>query len=364
MLMSHEEYHVIVITNLPYFKTIKNKMDNNVQFMVVKRYGDFEALHKTLSERFPATIFPDLPRKVLLVKDSTPQQRRQCFDNLMRFIASNKKVCCSNPVLTFLGVKPEMIQKVEGEDEEKDSKEETTDGKELPQGLPKRRSKLLSSGSQQSSLFSDEPEDEFDFFQEDPNTTETNSEDIENGLFTANSFTTSSSKAKKDTGVLLFSDNIEDMTDMDNAGGIYLPLGAEDTHKKTSEFLGLDDEDDKDLLNIEDDLDQLLSDVIKKPERPAKKPSPKSKPSPANKSSLSAGKPTLAQRPVPAARATGPGKTPPKPAPRRGKTTSTGGTQAAGTQSEGQNVETMDDGDILKYIQENAADEAASLDLF
>ncbi|XP_038051394.1 HCLS1-binding protein 3-like [Patiria miniata] len=197
MLTSYEEYHVIVITNLAYFKTIRNKADDNVQFMVVKRYGDFEALHKALSERFPATILPDLPRKVFMMKDSKPQERRQCFDNIMRFIATSTKVCCSNLVLTFLGVKLERIHQIEEGKDENDTKDESADNKELPPGPVKRRSKMLSSGSQQSSLFSDEPEDEFDFFQEDPNAKGLNSEDVEDDLFTTNSVTTSSGAAKK-----------------------------------------------------------------------------------------------------------------------------------------------------------------------
>ncbi|XP_038051397.1 probable inactive serine/threonine-protein kinase slob2 [Patiria miniata] len=149
------------------------------------------------------------------------------------------------------------------------------------------------------------------------------------------------------------------MTDIDNAAGIYLPPGADETDKKTSEFLALDEEEDKDLLNIEDDLDQLLSDVIKKPDKAPQKPSLKPKPPSPTK------KPIPAQRPTPAPRSTGgPGKAPPKPAPRKGKTPSTGGSQSEETGQKAETVDTMDDGDILKYIQQNAGDEEASLDLF
>ena len=70
---------------------------------VEKRYSDFEALHKTLSDRFPATVFPDLPHKILMLKDSTPQERRISFDQFMKFVAANPKVVASSILLAFLG---------------------------------------------------------------------------------------------------------------------------------------------------------------------------------------------------------------------------------------------------------------------
>ncbi len=110
--------------------------------------------------------------------------------------------------------------------------------------------------------------------------------------------------------------------------------------------------------SIEDDFDELLSDVLKKPD----KKSPKHKPSPTKK-------PAPAQRPSPAARTTTTsGKVPPKPAPRKGRPTSTGGTDTVAPVTKdttsGKVAGAMDDGDILKYIQENAGDSEASLDLF
>ncbi|XP_077863299.1 uncharacterized protein LOC144346423 [Saccoglossus kowalevskii] len=106
LLSTTAEYHVIVISKLSYFKTPKHKDNDIVQFMVPKKYGDFEELHKTLDEMYSGTAFPELPKKTLLIKDSTVQERRRCFDRLMVFIAENHKVCCSPPVLEFLGVNP------------------------------------------------------------------------------------------------------------------------------------------------------------------------------------------------------------------------------------------------------------------
>ena len=56
-----------------------------------------------MSDRYPATIFPDLPKKVLMVKDSTPQQRRATFEKLLQFIAASPKVSNSHIFLEFLG---------------------------------------------------------------------------------------------------------------------------------------------------------------------------------------------------------------------------------------------------------------------
>ncbi|XP_033640871.1 HCLS1-binding protein 3-like [Asterias rubens] len=196
LLTKYEEYHVIVITRLSHFKTNRNKTDDTVQFMVTKKYGDFEALHKTLTERFPATIFPDMPRKLFMMKDSTPQQRRACFDSIMRFIASNTKVCSCAPVLQFLGVNPDKVNELENDQDSTQTDE--ADSKSAASSSTWKRSTVSSSGSQQSSLFSDEVEDEFDFFKETSGGPGNSNELLdEDDLFSTNPNTASSLADKK-----------------------------------------------------------------------------------------------------------------------------------------------------------------------
>ncbi|XP_033103232.1 HCLS1-binding protein 3-like isoform X2 [Anneissia japonica] len=112
-LLTDEEFQVIVITNNPVFKQESAKSTDCVQFMVPKRYNQFEALHKALGEKYPATVLPVLPKKLLMLKDSTLSERRNAFDKLMKAIAVNPKICFSSIVLAFLGLTKEQIKKAE-----------------------------------------------------------------------------------------------------------------------------------------------------------------------------------------------------------------------------------------------------------
>ncbi|XP_030830183.1 HCLS1-binding protein 3-like [Strongylocentrotus purpuratus] len=155
LLSNQEEFHVIVISSLPYFKSPDHKPEDVVQFMVPKWYSDFESLHKAMSDRYPATIFPDLPKKVLMVRDSTPQGRRSAFEKLMQFIAASPKVCCSPILLEFLGVPSSKIGAVEGQEKESESRG-SGDGTQKDD----MKSPTKSVKSQSSSLFGEEDSDD------------------------------------------------------------------------------------------------------------------------------------------------------------------------------------------------------------
>ncbi len=50
-------------------------------------------------------IFPNLPRKPLIVNSSTFQERRKFMDEVMHLVARTQKLCCSPMILEFLGVR-------------------------------------------------------------------------------------------------------------------------------------------------------------------------------------------------------------------------------------------------------------------
>ncbi|XP_014665705.1 PREDICTED: HCLS1-binding protein 3-like [Priapulus caudatus] len=103
------EFSVIVITNLPYFKSPKHKNSDVIQFVLNKRYSEFEELHAKLSEAYPATLFPPLPHKGLLVSDDVLRERRAAADSFFKFIAKLPKVSSSPSVLQFLGVSARIV---------------------------------------------------------------------------------------------------------------------------------------------------------------------------------------------------------------------------------------------------------------
>lgn len=103
-------YHVIVITRLFYYKSPKHKESDVVQFMIPKRYEEFEDVYQKLAGRFPSVLFPGLPRKPLIVSTSAVHERRKVMDEVMHLVARTQKLCCSPMVLEFLGVrKPQRV---------------------------------------------------------------------------------------------------------------------------------------------------------------------------------------------------------------------------------------------------------------
>eukprot|EP00794_Sanderia_malayensis_P001189 gene1189-560_t len=97
-------YQVIVITRLFYYKSPRHKESDIIQFMITKKYEEFEDLYQKLNARLPSVILPNLPKKPLLINSGTFQERRKVMDDVMHLVARTQKLCCSPMVLEFLGV--------------------------------------------------------------------------------------------------------------------------------------------------------------------------------------------------------------------------------------------------------------------
>ncbi|XP_065652145.1 uncharacterized protein LOC101235144 isoform X2 [Hydra vulgaris] len=99
-IKSSFQYHVIVITNLFYYKRSDLKDSDVVQFMVSKTFEEFEVLYHQLYKRFPSVIFPELPKKSLFSNDTAA--RFECMNKVLRMVAATQKLCCSPMVIAFL----------------------------------------------------------------------------------------------------------------------------------------------------------------------------------------------------------------------------------------------------------------------
>uniref|UniRef100_A0A8D0EVZ7 HCLS1-binding protein 3 n=1 Tax=Strix occidentalis caurina TaxID=311401 RepID=A0A8D0EVZ7_STROC len=105
MMSGHVEYHIVVVTRLAAFKSAKHKPEDVVQFMVSKKYSEIEELYQRLAARYPQTSLPLLPRKVLFVGESDICERRAMFNDIMKFIAKDEDLATSPELLEFLGTK-------------------------------------------------------------------------------------------------------------------------------------------------------------------------------------------------------------------------------------------------------------------
>ncbi|KAL4228630.1 HCLS1 binding protein 3 [Mactra antiquata] len=116
MLGSTYEYQVVVVSNLSCFKSAKHKEADNVQFTVMKKLTDFENLHAKFNIKFSGTVFPMLPKKVLIMNGEVAKERRNTLDAFLRFLACTPKLCVDAVLLEFLGVssvKAGQLQKME-----------------------------------------------------------------------------------------------------------------------------------------------------------------------------------------------------------------------------------------------------------
>ncbi|XP_070533994.1 HCLS1-binding protein 3-like [Ptychodera flava] len=268
LLTTTIEFHVIVVSRLPYFKTAKHKENDVIQFMIPKRHSDFEALHRTLDEKFPATVLPELPKKTLLINNNTVQQRRQIFEKILKFIVENPKLCTSPPVLEFLGVSPIKAGKFRKEIKETDgklTKDEKDGSSEDTKDEPPEEST-----KQESNLFDDDDsDDDVELFKDTKAATETVDD-----IFASPSRTLT---ADKEGSTLLFEDLDLEMGPAMKEEGLFVPQEAGSEEAVTKD----EDDDDTELLKIDDDLDKLLQIDNNKPKtKPKPKISPKSVPPP------------------------------------------------------------------------------------
>uniref|UniRef100_A0A8B9EX65 HCLS1-binding protein 3 n=1 Tax=Amazona collaria TaxID=241587 RepID=A0A8B9EX65_9PSIT len=129
MMSGHVEYHIVVVTRLAAFKSAKHKPEDVVQFMVnvSKKYSEIEELYQRLAARYPQASLPLLPRKVLFVGESDICERRAMFNDIMKFISKDEDLATSPELLEFLGTKSSSAIDFKGknipDDKEKEDEE-------------------------------------------------------------------------------------------------------------------------------------------------------------------------------------------------------------------------------------------------
>ncbi|NXF74333.1 H1BP3 protein, partial [Sclerurus mexicanus] len=127
MMSGHVEYHIVVVTRLAAFKSAKHKPEDVVQFMVSKKYSEIEELYQRLTARYPQASLPLLPRKVLFVGESDICERRAVFNDIMKSISKDEDLATSPELLEFLGTKSSSAIDFKGkhmpDDREKEDEE-------------------------------------------------------------------------------------------------------------------------------------------------------------------------------------------------------------------------------------------------
>ncbi|CAG2192533.1 unnamed protein product [Mytilus edulis] len=226
--------------------------------MVQKRQADFESLHAKLTEKFPATILPSLPKKTLITSENAVKEKKLTLEKFLQFIAvTNKLVNCS-VFLEFLGVNAIKAGKFRTDvDETDDAQQETTDA------VDKEDDKDDGEQEQASDMFGDGIDD-----------------DDESDLFATDMFPEDSSSNtffQEDTKIFDNPDlrgSIEDGEEND----LFVP--GSNIPAIITKTVRVPDEDNSDLLKIEDDLSSFLSveRLSVKPAFPAKPVSTATKP--------------------------------------------------------------------------------------
>ncbi|CAM4542409.1 unnamed protein product [Caretta caretta] len=131
MMSGHVEYHIVAVTRLAAFKSGKHKPEDVVQFMVSKKYSEIDEFYQKLTARYPQASLPPLPRKALFVGESDIRERRVVFNDIMRLIAKDLELATSPELLEFLGTKSTSVIDLKGknvpEEEEEDEENEELD---------------------------------------------------------------------------------------------------------------------------------------------------------------------------------------------------------------------------------------------
>ncbi|XP_003204580.1 HCLS1-binding protein 3 isoform X2 [Meleagris gallopavo] len=333
MMSGHVEYHIVVVTRLAAFKSAKHKPEDVVQFMVSKKYSEIEEFYHRLSARYPHASLPLLPRKVLFVGESDIYERRAIFNDIMKFISKDEDLATSPELLEFLGTKstgvidfksknvpddrekedeesdaldffkeektPDLISKLATlENAKKDEKEEEEEEEDLdPLGIIRTKKAKKASAPPAK-----EEKHKLIIFEEevDPN----------EGLFgPEKDFSSFGPKKKMKENVKLFED--PDLGGVVRLGdSLLLPAACEKREHIPNTG---PEEDTEELLRVEDDLEKLL--------KLTSKPKPKVPP-----------KPSLPQKTAVFPRNT---NSSPLAKPKEDK------------------IQTMNEVDILQYIQEN-----------
>ncbi|KFP86486.1 HCLS1-binding protein 3, partial [Apaloderma vittatum] len=345
MMSGHVEYHIVVVTRLAAFKSAKHKPEDVVQFMVSKKYSEIEELYQKLVARYPQASLPLLPRKVLFVGESDIFERRAMFNDIMKFISKDEDLATSPELLEFLGTRsasvvdfksknvpddkekedeenealdffreektPDLISQFssvenakEGEKKEEEEEEEDLD----PLGIIRTKKPKKASSSPTK-----EEKPKLSIFEEEV--------DPDEGLFgPEKDFSSSGPRKKMKENLKLFED--PDLGGVVRLGdSLLLPAACRDREC----VLNTDPEEDtEELLRVEDDLEKLL------------KVTPKPKPKVPSK-------PPLPQKPAVVPRST---DSSPLAKPKEN------------------NIQTMNEVDILRYIQENESIDDQDTSLF
>ncbi|XP_075606639.1 HCLS1-binding protein 3 [Balearica regulorum gibbericeps] len=334
MMSGHVEYHIVVVTRLAVFKSAKHKPEDVVQFMVSKKYSEIEELYQRLAARYPQASLPLLPRKVLFVGESDICERRAMFNDIMKFISKDEDLATSPELLEFLGTKsisaidfkginipddkeredeesealdffkeektPDLISQLSSvENAKKGEKKEEEEEEEILDPLGIIRTKKTKKTSAPPTK---EEKPKLTIFEEEVDTDE--------GLFgPEKDFSSIGPRKKMKENLKLFED--PDLGGVVRLGdSLLLPAAC-----KNREYVlnTSPEEDTEELLRVEDDLEKLLKITSKpKPKVPSKPPLP--------------------QKPAVAPRST---NSSPLAKPKENK------------------IQTMNEVDILQYIQEN-----------
>ncbi|KAL3892419.1 hypothetical protein ACJMK2_004627 [Sinanodonta woodiana] len=254
------EYNVVVVSRLSYFKSPKHKETDNVQFTIQKKFSEFEDLHSKMTAKFSGTMFPPLPKKALIVNEATAKERRGGLENFLKFLSRTPKLSTSSLLLEFLGVNAvkagkfrrlEVVEGMDEEDEEEESVRKTEDqGEQENVKEPDTGSKM--------NLFDEEQEEDTDLFVEG---------DMDRGDtdISAEIKTTAVTQSTRGETKLF--------EDIDLGGGIVAedenqllfvisetgPADQSKQRKNKPNLFEEEGEDNSDLFQIDDDLEKFLS---------------------------------------------------------------------------------------------------------
>ncbi|XP_030634573.1 HCLS1-binding protein 3 [Chanos chanos] len=350
MMTGHVEYQIVVVTRLAAFKSPKHKPGDVVQLVVSKKYSEIDEFYYSLMAQYPSIHMPAMPRKALFVGESDLRERRAAFDELVKFISRHPTLATCPELLEFLGAKSTLSDFKSTNTPEKGEDEEDEDldffQKDNAPAVRPTQSKYVKTVKPPPLPPDDEEEEEFldplgnvrskkpkkpkpvqpsakpapkptlSLFDEEDN--------ADDELF----------QPAAKAGLKLFED--PDLGGVVKAGdSLLLPNAYEKNLKPTDSGL---DEDVEELFRVEEDLDKLLT--VSKSDK--LKPAPAAKPKPKPKPTLKP-KPAIPQKPSSLAQSSG---------------------TSAGEAAQPGSAKTMDQMDILKYIQQNEAAATEDLDLF
>ncbi|XP_048791030.1 HCLS1-binding protein 3 isoform X1 [Lagopus muta] len=296
MMSGHVEYHIVVVTRLAAFKSAKHKPEDVVQFMVSKKYSEIEELYHRLSARYPHASLPLLPRKVLFVGESDIYERRAMFNDIMKFISKDEDLATSPELLEFLGTKSTGVIDYKGKNvpDDKEKEDEENDALDFfkEEKTPDLISKLATLENAKKDEKKEEEEEEEDLdplgimrtkkakkasappAKEEKHKLITFEEEADpnEGLFgPEKDFPSLGPKKKIKENVKLFED--PDLGGVVRLGdSLLLPAACEKREHIPSTG---PEEDTEELLRVEDDLEKLLKLTSKpKPKVPPKPPLP------------------------------------------------------------------------------------------